>query len=764
MSEPVLDPILATRTRVPRLRPSYRPRTRLLDRLDGALARGADVVLVAAPAGSGKSVTLSAWAHARSASGLVAWLTLDEGDADPPRFWAALLDALASSGIETSRLGAATVTAWLPGSAPPDPAWLGRALAADLGAAAAEGRPVTLITDDAHLVDGTPIPDALRAAMAALPHGVVMAIGSRVDPPVGLSRLRASGRLVELRAADLAFTPEETADLLAEGLGVGGLDAAQVAALEQRTEGWAAGLQLAALSLAGRDRAEADRFIGAFAGSHRHLLDYLVEEVVARQPAGVRVVLERTSIAERLTPGLVEALCPGVDGRAMLDEIERQQLFLVRLDDAGTWFRYHALFREGLRHLLARSGPDVVTDLHQRAVAWLQGAGLVEEAVPHAIAAGDPDAAARLIRSLSATMVGRGEQATLEGWIEALPRDVLARYPGLGADLGAIRLIKGDVEGCEALTMELDRRLADDLSPEATWARGRALGIAAAAAGSRLGWELALERGTRAIALLPPDADVDRSAILTVLGRAHLDSGDVAAAVPVLREAQRIALRAGNTFDRMSSEVSLARAAAMTGDAAAAEAGLRSVLAETDGVPIIPRFEGATILAGVLRTAERLDEASEVVAVALDLGTRLAGGRYVSIVRRETARIAAARGDRDALEVELRELDRSARALGGERVLAVAAAEIAALRGTLEDAGHAAPGDRSAAVPGGPLSARELEVLALVAQGRSNRQIAEALYVTLNTVKAHLHHMQTKLDTSNRTETVARARELGLLG
>jgi LuxR family maltose regulon positive regulatory protein len=762
MSEPTLDPILATRTHLPRLRPTYRPRARLLERLDAGVERGADVVLAAAPAGSGKSVVLSAWAARRAAFGPVAWLSLDEGDTDAARFWPAVIEALEAGGIGAVRLRSATQDAWTPGAAPPDAALLGHALAADLGGAR-EGRGATLVLDDVHLLDGTAAPAALRLAIGAQSHGTVLAFGSRIDPPLGLARLRASGRLVELRAEDLAFTTDETADLLAQGLGVGGLSRAQVEALGRRTEGWAAGLQLAALSLAGRDPAENDRFIAAFAGSHRHLLDYLVEEVVERQPAELRATLERTSIASRLTAALVEALCPGTDGQSVLDELERRHLFLVRLDDQGAWFRYHALFREGLRHLLVRREAAAIPGLHAAAAAWLVDAGLPDEAVPHALAADDPDAAARLIRSRSAAMVGRGEHATLERWIDALPVAVVERHPGLGADQAALRLITGDIEGGEALAVALDGRLEDDPSPEATWARGRALSVAAAAAGARLDWELALERGARSLALLPADALVDRCAVLTVMGRAQLDGGQIDAAIASLREARRLGVASDNRFDRLSSEVSLARAAAQSGDLTAAESGLRSVLAETEATGIIPRFEGATILAGVLRATGRLEEAAATVAVALDLGARLAGGRFLAIADLEAARIAAARADRLALQAALDRLERSARALGGERVLALAAAEDARLRREAGLGPAIAHGPGSPTPPGGPLSARELEVLRLVAQGRSNRQIAAELFVTLNTVKAHLHHVQTKLDTANRTETVARARALGLL-
>ncbi|MFN8620884.1 MAG: LuxR C-terminal-related transcriptional regulator [Chloroflexota bacterium] len=739
----------------PRARPSRIARDRLGDRLDAAVRRGADVVLVAAPAGSGKTVLLASWAASRAGAGeRVAWLSLDASDADPGRFLVGLVAAVEHAGIGVARTRAlvAGPASGVP-IAPPEPAVAAASIAADL--AAAGGR-VVVVLDDLHLADPPGVTALVRELVAALPEGVAIAIGTRADPGIGLARLRAAGRLAEVRARDLAFTGEETARLLRDGLGLDELTTEQVLALEERTEGWAAGLQLAALSLTGRDPSATARFIGELSGSHRHLLDYLVEEVVERQPPVLREALERTSIAGRLTAGLVEALVPGTDGAAMLRDLERANLFLVALDDEGRWYRYHALFAEGLRHLLARRDPAAPRALHRTAAAWLEAAGLVEEGTEHAIAGADWERAVRLVRAQAPALVSLGEQATLERWLDALPADVLADAPGLQTDLATLRLLRGDLDGAEAAVLGAERLVASGAHVVDAAATGRMLGLGAAVATSRLESEVALARGELALAVLPASDGMARAAALGSVGRAQLQLGRLDAAERTLWDACDLASTVGTRFDLWNAEGLLAQVAAARGVSAAAEAGLQRVLAATDGLAIIPRMESALVLASLLRLAGRLDEAATWLAVGQELCARLAGGAFAVLGWLEAVRLAAARGDRAALRRALDELGPAARRLGGERVLAAAAATDAAM------APLADPVAPSPSAPG-TLSARELEVLALAAAGRSNQQIADALVVTINTVKAHLHHIATKLDTPNRTATVARARELGLL-
>jgi len=336
------DVLLATKLHVPRSQPGFVPRRRLVETLDEGLARGR--VLVCAPAGFGKTALLAGWA--RGDGRLVAWLGLDSGDSDPARFWRYVLAAL-----EGARPGLAARV-----GPPPERGFEGLAtalineLAADLG----PDEVVLLVLDDYHLIDSGPVHESVAFLLENLPPGLRVVVSSRADPPLPLARLRARGQLAELRAAELRFTPEEGAALLAEVAGPG-LPAAAVNGLVARTEGWAAGLQLARLSL--RGHADPVAVVAAFSGSHRFVLDYLADEVLERQDEPVRAFLLETSVLERLSGELCDAVTGRAGSQAMLADIERAGLFLVPLDEVRGWWRYHHLFADLLRARLQAEQP-----------------------------------------------------------------------------------------------------------------------------------------------------------------------------------------------------------------------------------------------------------------------------------------------------------------------------------------------------------------------------------------------------------------------
>ena len=311
----------------------------------------------------------------------MAWLSLDAGDNDPARFWRHAVAAL-----DRVRPGIAERVGPLLG--PPAPSsfeGLVTALINELAAQPGEDE-VLLVLDDYHLIDSRPVHESLAFLLEHLPPGLRLVLASRADPPLPLARLRARGQLAELRAAELRFTAEEAAALLRQAAGAGLPDAA-VAALAARTEGWAAGLQLAALSL--RGQADAAGFVAAFGGSHRYVLDYLAEEVLERQPEQVREFLLETSVLERLCGALCDAVTGRAGGQALLEQIERAGLFLVPLDEVRGWWRYHHLFADLLRVRLHQQRPERVPALHRYAAAWYEEHGLADDAVRHALAAGD---------------------------------------------------------------------------------------------------------------------------------------------------------------------------------------------------------------------------------------------------------------------------------------------------------------------------------------------------------------------------------------
>ncbi|MGD0068912.1 MAG: hypothetical protein ABSB76_36460 [Streptosporangiaceae bacterium] len=428
------DVLLATKLHVPGLRPGFVPRPRLAE----ALGRG--LALVCAPAGFGKTALLADWL--RSGRRPVAWLSLDVGDNDPVRFWRHVVAAL-----DRARPGIGERVAPLLG--PPSSSFEGlvTALINDLAAQSGE---MVLVLDDYHLVDARQVHTSLAFLLEHLPPGLHLVLASRSDPPLPLARLRARGQLAELRTDDLRFTAEEAAALLRESAG-SALPAAAVAALVARTEGWAAGLQLAALSL--RGRSDIAGFVAAFSGSHRYILDYLTGEVLDGQPEQVREFLLETSVLERLSGGLCDAVTGRDDGQAMLEQVEQAGLFLMPLDEVRGWWRYHRLFADLLRARMLQQ-PGRVVVLHRAAAAWYEEHGLADDAVGHALAAGDTAWAAQLIEQhFDATLYLRSEGATAQRWLAALPAEVIQTRTRL---LLAQVLLAATLGRAEAMVPPLD--------------------------------------------------------------------------------------------------------------------------------------------------------------------------------------------------------------------------------------------------------------------------------------------------------------------
>ena len=441
-----LDGLLATKLYLPRLQPGFLARPRLAEGLDEGLARG--LVLVCAPAGFGKTALLADWA--RQSRRPVAWLSLDPGDNDPARFWRHVIAAL-----ERVRPGTAEQFAPLLGP-PPPPAFDGlvTALINELADQPGAGEMV-LVLDDYQLIDAQPVHTSLGFLLEHRPAALRLVLTSRADPPLGLARLRGGGQLAELRAAELRFTVEEAAALLRQAVGAA-LPESAVAALTARTEGWVAGLQLAGMSL--RQHSDVAGFVATFSGSHRYVLDYLTEEVLEHQPDEVRSFLLETSVLERLSGGLCDAVTGRPGGQAMLERLERANLFLVPLDEVRGWWRYHQLFADLLRARLLEHQPGQAAQLHRNAAAWCEEHGLADEAVRHAVAAGEMIWAARLIeRHFDAVYNLHGEAATIQRWLSAMPADLVRSRPRLLLAQAALADASGRVEAVEGLLDDADR-------------------------------------------------------------------------------------------------------------------------------------------------------------------------------------------------------------------------------------------------------------------------------------------------------------------
>jgi LuxR family transcriptional regulator, maltose regulon positive regulatory protein len=436
---PERDVLLATKLHVPASRPDRVPRPRLTARLDEGLAGG--LVLVCAPAGYGKTVLLADWIqHARSPAG---WLSLDAGDNDPARFWRHAVAAL-----DRARPGIGERVAPLLG--PPAPSsfqGLVTALINEL-ATGAGGDEALLVLDDYHVIGSQQVHESLAFLLEHRPAGLFVVLAGRSDPPLPLARLRVRGQLTELREAELRFTPTEAAELLQRVAPT--LPDTSVAALAARTEGWAAGLQLAALSLRGQDDAAA--FVAAFTGSHRYVLDYLAEEVLERQDKQLRTFLLETSVLGRLSGPLCDAVTGREGSQALLEEAERAGLFLIPLDEVRGWWRYHHLFADLLRARLHEGEPARMAQLHRHAAAWYSGHGLADEAIGHAVAAGEMLWAARIIEQYFDMAYNvRGEAATIHRSLSVLPDQVVRSRPRLLLTQALMAAISGHLEVVEPL-------------------------------------------------------------------------------------------------------------------------------------------------------------------------------------------------------------------------------------------------------------------------------------------------------------------------
>jgi LuxR family transcriptional regulator, maltose regulon positive regulatory protein len=750
---PAPGPVLVTtKLHVPEVRPGFVSRGELVARLvaggEGKLA------LLCAPAGWGKTILLSEWSASPDESRPFAWVSLDSGDDDPVRFWSYLIGALRTI---VPAFGDEAL-ARLPSAGP---SLVDVVLPPLINELAGSSQRSVLVLDDYHLVRNELIHTSVRYLLRHLPRTLQLAIASRADPPLPLAGLRASGEVTEIRAGELRFSDEEADAFLNGSLDLG-LERSDLDLLQARAEGWPAGLQLAGLSL----RAHPDRqaFLQGFAGDDRQIGEYL-QELLAEQAAALRAFLLRTSILERLCAPLCDAVTGGDDASSRLEEIHRSNLFLVPLDSRRQWYRYHHLFRDLLRSELARSERALLPELHRRAAAWHKAEGSVDESIAHATSAGDFAEAADLIaENWGSFVIQLGQGETVARWLDRLPREVVLEDARLCFVRGWITLIFGRqheveewlraAEACPppaaplytAVFASLDSGIAElraiqavqsgdvqkaieagrrslELEPD-TASQGYAvasvvLGASFYFAGDLSQAEAALDAGLRELG-----DDYVRAALLVGLGyRAviHADNGQLAPAESLSAEAERLIERWRLSEDVWATSSFLAKSKLLElrGEWAAAESAYAHV----------------TILAR--RGGRRLD-----LTLALISHARLkrracdhAGARALAREARETLNACPDPG----VLIEL--LARTERSLQ----LASAPASAPVLAADLD------------------LSERELTLLRLLASELSQREIGSELFISLNTVKGHVHSIFRKLGVNSRADAATRGREHGLL-
>jgi LuxR family maltose regulon positive regulatory protein len=643
-------PILTTKVYLPPPQPSVVLRPRLIDRLNEGLHH--KLILISAPAGFGKTTLLSGWVAGCEQP--VAWLSLDEGDNDPTRFLAYLVAALQT--IAPS-IGEGVLGALRSPQSPPTES----VLTGLLNEITTVPDDFVLVLDDYHVIDAKPVDDALTFLLEHLPPQVHLVIATREDPHLPLARLRARGQLTELRAADLRFAPDEAAEFLKGVMGLK-LSEQDIAALETRTEGWIAGLQLAALSMRGRE--DVAGFIRAFAGDNRYIVDYLVEEVLQRQPERIRSFLLQTSILDRLGGALCDAVTGREDGSAQLEALERGNLFVVPLDDKRHWYRYHHLFAEVLHAHLMAEQPAQIPTLHRRASEWYEQNSLRADAISHALAAGDFERAAGLIELSARAMLTSGEDETLRGWLRALPDELIRARPVLGVSY-ALALVPGDLEAAEARLRDAERLLDTSERSEAPSVvvadeegfrslPGTISIVRAYLAGTLGDVPGSVNHAQRALDLLPADDLLWRGAATALLGLAYWSSGDLEAAYTAFADGMASVRMTGDVTQSISGAFILA-------DIRMAQGRLREAariyeqslkLAAGHGEPM-SQPTAADLYVGMselLREQGDLEAASRYLQESRELGDGIPDNRHRWYVA--MARIQKAREDLDgALEL-----------------------------------------------------------------------------------------------------------------
>jgi LuxR family maltose regulon positive regulatory protein len=672
------------------------PRQRLSARLDaGAAAR---LMLVSAPAGFGKTTLLAVWLATTRSDRAVAWVSLDHGDNQPQTFWSYVVAAL-----ETAAPGVGEKARGLLRAAPPAPT--ATVLTTLLNELNALDDDVVLVLDDYHVVDSLEVHEGMAFLLDHAPPRLHLVVTGRADPTLPLARLRARGELVEVRAADLRFTPEEAVEYLNGAMGLD-LTTKDVTTLAGRTEGWIAALQLAALSMQGRtDTAE---FIAGFAGDARYVVDYLVEEVLARQPEAVERFLLQTSILDRLTGPLCDAVTGGSGGKAMLESLDRANLFLVPLDDRRRWYRYHHLFADVLRARLLDEQPDLVPMLHGRASDWYEANGEPDLAIEHALAAGDADRAADLVELAAPALRRLRQEGTLRRWMEAIPEEQFRARPVLSNGYVGALMSTGQIEGVEPYLRNAERWL-DAMAAHGGGPGGRPPGMVvvdeaglrtlpAWVAMHRAGQALMLgdpagciAHARRVMDLADPDDGLGRGAASALIGLASWGGGDVAAAQRGYAESWSHMQRAGHIADIFGLAVTLGDLHIVQGRLREAartyEAALR--LGTEQNGPVLRGTSDMYVGLAVLhREQDDLATATELLHRSEELGEHLGLPQNPHRWRIAMARVREAEGDLEAATDLLADAERVYAGDFSPDVRPVPAmrARLSIVRGDLDDA------------------------------------------------------------------------------
>jgi LuxR family maltose regulon positive regulatory protein len=761
-----VERLLTPKLNIPQSRPDIVPRRRLIERLNAGV--NGKLTLISAPAGFGKTTLMSEWINQTERT--TAWVSLDKGDNDVVRFLAYFVAALQKI---WAGIGESTLTV-LQSPQPPQIESLLTGLIneiADILDAPSTALPsdgpqdkrkglehgFALTLDDYHVLEAHPIHAALMFLIDHLPPRMHIVIITREDPPLPLARWRAQGQMTEIRAGDLRFTGAEADSFLNQSMGLD-LTLEDIAELEARTEGWIAGLHLAALSLQGHtDRTD---FIRSFAGDDRHVMDYLVGEVLSLQAESVQRFLLNTSILERMSGTLCDAVMDGdeqeSDSQNMLERLEQANLFIVPLDNRRQWYRYHHLFADLLRTRLRREQPDRIPDLHRRASEWYERNELITEAFDHKIAAADFKQAARMVKEHALPMLMRGEVATVQAWLDALPQEIVRSNPRLCIDKAWTLHLNQRPEAIEPLLRDAERGLESrDLAGQpatSSWL-GEVLALRAWVKRSQGDLVQAIDLSHEALELLTEEHVFALCLNLVSLAGALRYVGDTAQAVQVLTDCIPLCQAAGNSLGVMADTYDLAELRVMQGQLHLAKEVLGEALewAAEQGVQQMPATSMVYVKLGdVLREQNDLQSAEDHLLAGIELSAGglavVTGQAYLSL-----ARLKQARGDATGASKALQRAEQAVRGWETPEI----AADMAAHRARL----WLAQGDLPAAnrwmrqsgilTNREPIYLHEFELLTLarvlIAQGSAQRDEQ-----TLHEARELLEHLQQEAEAGGR--------------
>jgi LuxR family maltose regulon positive regulatory protein len=639
----VASSLLKTKLNIPPARPQMVPRPRLIERLKEGL--GYNLVLVSAPAGFGKTTLLSEWGRLNRPQVRTGWISLDEGDNDPVRFWDYFITAL-----QTIHSGfGEKILPWLHSSQPPSTEPLLTALINELSAAKDD---FVIVLDDYHVIESPQIHDGITYMVERLPAHVHLTIATRGDPPLPLARFRGKGMMLEIRTDDLRFTLDDAASLL-KGLKTPGLSNGDVAALNERTEGWVVGLKMAALSL--KEQKDIPGFIADFTGSQRYVMDYLMEEVLRKQSPEVRDFLLKSSVLERLTAPSCEALTGRRDSQDILLNLERNHLFIVPLDETRQWYRYEHLFADLLRHQCeAVHGKERVAALHRQASQWFEDNNLPDEAIHHALEAKDWPRAMRLIDVHGNAHRKRGEFSALLGWLKTIPDELLRTHHQLYSQYTSLLAAVGQLDAAEAALSYLETIVQDDtaLQGEAAFARGIVYR-------HRGDLKRCIELFEKAFTLAPPDAVAIRSRAAASIAHARQRYGP-------LQEAEKWATIARDLGRQAGDSLAVMMALGQLGIIAAYQGKLRRAVEIYKKVNELAgemaSWAGAQdMLSYTQYLINDLDAAAENAKLAVESGERSGQMNGVILALFCQAQVCLARGDVAGAEAAMEKMDQASR-------------------------------------------------------------------------------------------------------